>query len=533
MTRVAVLRPKRGKRAGTESQGKMGRTHRSFPARFVRSYQSRWSLAILVGVLTIGVDWTSIASAQFAPAVRKYNIRRGTPIIDGADTGDWSAADAAAGNWRLLREPTAPPDLFNNRFQMLWDDDALYVRVMTDSSVQGMLVDGNMDFNVDNLNLYFDPNRDGEANGGSQFSGPNTAVDGYRIVANNFAGDWACGQDGIAFTADDCSIEVDADPANPLQTGSVFGTLAAAHVDTLFGNQAEWQGMRETSIAQSHGSTGGMLEMKIPWADFDAPQPDAGGNPTGLNLQGAIPVNRETWFFNAGVITTDPLNFLPVWNWHNDPNGTEFFPSHPHGEITFRTTRGPDINGDGRADCADINLLQAEIVAGTHNVAIDLTGDGLVNGADREAWLEEAAVYHGFTTAYQEADFNLDRSVDVTDFNIWNGNKFTMSSAFCGGDSNYDGVVDVPDFNAWNRDKFTAAELSPSGGGLTAAVPEPTSLAGSCWALGGIAWLVRRRRTCMAPSSAARAARSRTAVRPVEIDNLKSVALRRRSSTCH
>ena len=59
--------------------------------------------------------------------------------------------------------------------------------------------------------------------------------------------------------------------------------------------------------------------------------------------------------------------------------------------------------------------------------------------------------------------------IDVGDFNIWNGNKFTANSNWCDGDFNADGSVDVSDFNLWNSNKFTASDT-------VASVPEPGSL---------------------------------------------------------
>ena len=117
-----------------------------------------------------------------------------------------------------------------------------------------------------------------------------------------------------------------------------------------------------------------------------------------------------------------------------------------------------DFDSDGNCDLDDIDLLQADVVAGNNSAAFDLNGDGNVDLADRDQWLLDAAVFNGFATPYQTADFNLDRVVDVSDFNIWNGNKFTTSSNFSGGDSNVDGSIDVSDFNIWNTQKFQSAD---------------------------------------------------------------------------
>ena len=142
-----------------------------------------------------------------------------------------------------------------------------------------------------------------------------------------------------------------------------------------------------------------------------------------------------------------------------------------------------DFNADGVFDCADIDPLVLEIAAGTNSAEFDLTGDGLVDGDDLTEWLAVGATENGFDTPYRDGDFNLDGTVDVSDFNIWNNGKFTASTGWCSGDGNADGFVDVTDFNLWNANKFTSSDV--------AAVPEPSALA--MLAFGLIAFLRRRR----------------------------------------
>ena len=122
-----------------------------------------------------------------------------------------------------------------------------------------------------------------------------------------------------------------------------------------------------------------------------------------------------------------------------------------------------DFDLDGDCDGADVDLLQANIVNGPANPAIfDLTGDGAVTVADRDEWLALAGAENlPSGNAYLLGDANLDGVVDVSDFNIWNDNKFRNNTAWTAADFNVDGVVDVSDFNIWNIGKFTSSNPAP------------------------------------------------------------------------
>ena len=127
-----------------------------------------------------------------------------------------------------------------------------------------------------------------------------------------------------------------------------------------------------------------------------------------------------------------------------------------------------DFNGDNLINCRDVDDLVVEIVGGYHGAHFDLTNDGFVNQADLDEWLVLAGGANTDSgSPYLPGDANLDGGVDVPDFNVWNGNKFTATgtAGWCGGDFNADGVVDVPDFNIWNGNKFTSSDAT--------AVPEP------------------------------------------------------------
>ncbi len=143
-----------------------------------------------------------------------------------------------------------------------------------------------------------------------------------------------------------------------------------------------------------------------------------------------------------------------------------------------------DFNNDGVINCADIDGLVAQIVAGNHSSDFDLNGDGLVDAADLDRWLESAGAANlPSGNPYLPGDANLDGAVDASDFNIWNSNRFSQTAAWCAGDFNADGAIDASDFNIWNSHRFMSSD------GL-AVVPEP----GAIWlAVIALGWLGRRR----------------------------------------
>ncbi|HEY6564318.1 MAG TPA: peroxidase family protein, partial [Pirellulaceae bacterium] len=133
-----------------------------------------------------------------------------------------------------------------------------------------------------------------------------------------------------------------------------------------------------------------------------------------------------------------------------------------------RFVRSGDFNADQRMDCQDIDLLVANIASGQGSVALDLTGDQLLDHQDITAWLVEAG-YRELPSQrpYLMGDANLDGAVDGGDFIVWNMHKFTGTAAWCSGDFNADGIVDGTDFNLWNANKFQSALTN------VAIVPEP------------------------------------------------------------
>jgi hypothetical protein len=123
----------------------------------------------------------------------------------------------------------------------------------------------------------------------------------------------------------------------------------------------------------------------------------------------------------------------------------------------------PDFNLDGIIDGNDIDLLQANVVHGPSAPTLfDLSGDGVVDTADRDQWLIEAGAANlPSNRPYPLGDANLDGVVDISDFNIWNENKFSFVSHWTSGDFSADGAIDTSDFSIWNEHKFLTADSLP------------------------------------------------------------------------
>lgn len=333
----------------------------------------------LIAPLIFAICACTLPAKPVLAQARTYNVQwtNTAPTINGVvGAGEWSAAGPAQGDWRELRQAETDVDTANNRLQMMWDANGLYILYQVNQTSWLAPLGGgnpNISFGDDNLNLYLDPNADDEMN---FVTNPDGMVDGYQVAFNQYQGTL------ISTNADRQGV----------------GFFTEAHINTEFGDQANWNrggsavagaALQGIVVAQKNDNTGGLAEIFIPWTNFNA---DAGTPPTGDynrntevdaadftlwrdtlgqavampgdgadgDMSGAIdqgdyaawrtafgtaatpgtsglyhpfaPSNNDTWFFQAGQITTaDPNNFLPVYNW----TSSQFFATHPHAEITF------------------------------------------------------------------------------------------------------------------------------------------------------------------------------------------------------
>ncbi|MFO0900698.1 MAG: sugar-binding protein [Pirellulales bacterium] len=319
-----------------------------------------------LGAAALWASFGGAALGQDEIIERSYSApyTKTAPVIDGKVGSEWDAAPVT-GDFLLLRTNPGEPDVQNTRWQAMWDDTALYLLVRSDydlwSSPPSEL--GGLDWNSDNLNLYIDPNTDKQPNYPTD---PDVIVpydkgDGYQIAFNQWEGDSSLiGGNNVG----------------------VGGFYLEAHGGSAFGNQANWDAntaglSSDFALSQSNGIAGGVVELKIPWTEFDADQEGA----YGLKHTEA-PVNNESWFFNVARITSDQSNFLPIWNWQS----SQSFALRPHGDLVFvgkpSNVLPGDANADGKVDLTDFGILKANFGAGTTAAQGDFNGDAKVDLTD-------------------------------------------------------------------------------------------------------------------------------------------------------
>ena len=141
-----------------------------------------------------------------------------------------------------------------------------------------------------------------------------------------------------------------------------------------------------------------------------------------------------------------------------------------------------DFTPDAACDLVDINQMfeAGDLVTGVGvseyftgvRHKLDLIPNDTVDAADISEWLSLAATVHGHGSPYLRGDTDLDRDIDLTDYNTLTNNFDPIGTygPYLWQDGNFDGDnnIDLADYNA------LASNFKPLGYG-TVAVPEPTA----------------------------------------------------------
>lgn len=255
-------------------------------------------------------------------------------------------------------------------------------------------------FGKENINFYIDPNRDGDLNinpATGEIGDPNDdflEADGYQLAFNQYTGNFvSTGADrqGIGFFTeahvDNASGDqgnwsgpqggpktpgnqgpgiTDSDivvgQTNSNVTGSITelvipfadldadalipGNLVADYDGSGSVDAVDYTLWRDTEGTTVGGAGNGTLDGAdgnddgiVNSADYDLWAADYGNDgmiETGLNATDGVTAG-EVWGFNAGFIGDNVNNnFLPIWNWHDNPgNANDPFSRWPHGTLTF------------------------------------------------------------------------------------------------------------------------------------------------------------------------------------------------------
>jgi hypothetical protein len=264
-----------------------------------------------------------------ASAQQTYEVQTATspPTIDGVRSpGEWDGASAAASGFELLRTNPPDPDLHGIGFQALWDSNALYLIIeseytgwSTSTGFSGTIgtdcvLSCGTQFSFDLWDLNFDPNRDGEANADGGVG--DAALDAYQIAFNTYLGDSSI----VAGVVSHSGVFMEA------KVNQTFGNAGAYAPEK---GATDWTMVSKATATPNADGKGVVIELVFPWSTFGA---DGGisGAEQGL-LHDFAPNPGDEWLANVAAISSDTLNFLPIWNW----NETQSFAPRPNGVLRF------------------------------------------------------------------------------------------------------------------------------------------------------------------------------------------------------
>lgn len=183
---------------------------------------------------------------------------------------------------------------------------------------------------------------------------------------------------------------------------------------------------------------------------------------SGMSLETPIGIGADA--YNASFETSlngafDGLESIRLL-WHTVPESgsPEWVLSLDNVQLEFEL-RG-DFDADSLLTVADMDLLSTAVRDGDGSDIYDVTGDGLVDDADRQHWVEELV-------GTQFGDADLDQTVGFRDF-VLMANRYGEPGGWGRGDFDGSGIIDFADWI------MLATNFgNPSTSTAISAVPEP------------------------------------------------------------
>ncbi len=219
--------------------------------------------------------------------------------------------------------------------------------------------------------------------------------------------------------------------------------------------------------------------------------PNAAGNIVGERVDPVIP-NLEPLANNGGPTQTHRLLLSSIaassarpgdarpanGPANTDQRGEQSFmacasegdqPQYSMGSVETDVCRC-DFDEDGNYTPLDMESISRHIASSPAdvNLAYDINYDYEVTTDDVTSWLVQVGeadlgtplLVGDVLNEYVDGVGFSNSCVDISDFNVWNSNKFQGNASWIDGDFNTDGTVDVSDFNLWNIARFNCVTLA-------------------------------------------------------------------------
>ena len=335
-------------------------------------------------------------------------------------------------NGEILGEPESVTGVAGNAFEFFAsDEDGI------DFDIDEMLDAGTEDFSV---SVWFDADPDGNAEFVVSKGNPTSRVPGWSIWMER------------------TNVHVrgqQLDASNDDRFGMFEPNVDAGlhHVVLVLDRQEDViRGYLDGQLMSSAGGGGSQTDQLIPNSEIFSDSPMLVGRRAtdGAPLSGFV----DDLQIYTQALTAEDAAFLFA-----NPGMTIAGAANPF-----------DYNGDGVLDIGDLDLLSAEVKAGTNNASFDVNGDGAVDSTDIAHYVEGPDTLNTWV-----GDANLDSEFNSGDLvSLFSAGQFedgiAMNSTWASGDFNGDGEFDSGDFVA----AFAGGGFEQGPRAAAAAVPEPT-----------------------------------------------------------